>query len=676
MLLAQALALHQSGRRAEAEAAYRALLAAEPGNAEALHAYGVLRHQSGDSASAVVLFDQAIAQGIAGAECWFNMGLAQFKLGAMAQAEAAFGRAAGLKPDWPEPHYDLANTYAALGKLEEAAREYRAALRLRPDFVRAAVNLGNVLKQAGRLDQAVSTYRRVLRSHADLADVHNNLGTALQLQGDTKGAAAAFREAIRLRPDFAEALGSLVALLGRAGWFAEALPVAQAASAVRPGHAPYVEMHADALRGLARYKEARAIYREALALDPGRHTARFGLAESYRLERNADAAERELRMLAADLPDAWQWHHDLANILRDRGKFAEAEAAYRAALALNNGPVVLNHLGAVLRDQHKLDEAFSLLSQAAAMAPKDEHIRYNLSITHLTAGRLREGFALYDSRFVKFKVRPLPGRPWAGENPRGRTILVADEQGMGDTLQFLRYVPPLAATGARIVLRVPPAFQRLLQGFPGPACVFSQEQKLPVYDYFCHVMSLPHLLRLTDPMPVPVPYLHADPAAVARWRARLEGLPGRKIGLVWAGNPTFAADHLRSIPLPALAALGAAPGVSFVSLQKNAAALPDFPIADFTAELNDLADTAALIAALDLVISVDTGVAHLAGAIGAPVWVLNRSDTCWRWLSGRDDSIWYPSLRLFRQSVPGDWSAPLHAVLDGLAALVASEGPA
>ncbi len=668
MLLGQALALHQSGRRAEAEAAYRSILAAEPGNAQALHFYGVLRHQAGDSEAAADLIGRAIALAPGTAECHFNLALAYYRIGRLDDAVAAFAEAARLKPDWPQPHYDLGNAYAASGRLEEAARSYRAALRLRPDYLEAGVNLGNVLKDAGKLEQAVSTYRRVLRAHPDLPEVHNNLGAALLAQGDSAAAEAAFRTAISLRPDFAEALGNLTALLGRADRFAEALPVARAACAANPLNANLLEMQADAWRGVGEYEQALGVYRAALALEPNRFSARFGMAETLRLQRQGAAAERELRALAAELPEFWQSHHDLANVLRDQGHFAAAEAGYRHALSLRETPVALKHLGAVLRDLQRLDEARDVLAKAAAALPKDEDVRYNIAITELSAGRLREGFAQYDSRLAKYNVRALPGRAWAGETVRNRTVFVDSEQGLGDTIQFVRYIPALAAKGARVVLRAPAPLLRLLRNFPGVAELVARGDAAPVYDFHCQLMSLPDRLRCDDPMPVAVPYLSADADAVAAWCARLAHLPGRRVGLVWSGNPGFAADHLRSVPLAQLAPLGAVPGISFVSLQKDAAALPDMPMTDFTGELADMADTAALVEALDLVVSVDTGVAHLAGALGKPVWLLNRFDTCWRWLTGRDDSIWYPSARLFRQSVPGEWSGPVAAVAAALGA--------
>ena len=180
-------------------------------------------------------------------------------------------------------------------------------------------------------------------------------------------------------------------------------------------------------------------------------------------------------------------------------------------------------------------------------------------------------------------------------------------------------------------------------------------------------MSLPHLLRRADPCPLPVPYLAANPDLTNAWRQRLTALPGLKVGLVWSGNPGFAADNLRSIPAALLAPLGSVPGVRFVSLQKGATAMPNLPIQDFTEELTDFADTAALVRALDLVLSVDTAAIHLAGALGRPAWLLNRFDTCWRWLTAREDSIWYPSVRIFRQATPGDWSSVMEQAANALA---------
>jgi tetratricopeptide (TPR) repeat protein len=671
MDLATALALHQSGQATAAEAAYIALLAAAPENAGALHGYGVLRHQRGDSAGALPLLERAVQADPAAPEHHFNCGLALFRLQRFGEAAAAFAQAARLKPSWPQPHYDLGNALHAAGDWDAAIKAYRAALRLQPDFVPAEVNLGNALKAAGKLDQAISAYKRVLRRRPDLPETHHNLGIALLAQNDAAAAEACFRAALKLRPDFIEALDSLARLLLTAERPVEAIPVAEAAVRAAPSRADLLERLADARLGAGRIDGAIDTYRRACAADPGRNTARFGLAEAFRKKQDFAAAEAELRRLVDDLPTTWLAHHDLGNALRDQGKFAEAEAAYRAALALSETPLALNHLAAVLRDLGRLDEAVAAATRGLALAPDHQDLRYNLAVTHLTAGRHREGFALYDVRFAKYKVPALPGRAWTGQTPskaglRGRTLLVHAEQGLGDTIQFVRWLPALAETGARIILRVPGALTRLLAGFPGVTAVIDQAGPLPEYDLHVALMSLPDRLSLPDPCPIPVPYLSADPARATEWRARLAALPGRRIGIAWAGNPGFQADHLRSVPAAALAGLADIPGISLVSLQKGATDLPKLTLADWTGELADFAETAALIAGLDLVISVDTAVAHLAGALGKPVWLLNRFDTCWRWGVSTQDCLWYPTLRQFRQSAPRHWTGVLADVAAAL----------
>jgi tetratricopeptide (TPR) repeat protein len=669
MDLATALALHQAGRTAEAESAYRTLLATTPQDPTLLHAYGVLRHQRGDSEGALPFLAQAAHLAPNTPEHHFNHGLALFRLARFDQAAAAFTHATRLKPDWPQPYYDLGNALHAAGKLEQAAASFRAALKRRPDFFQAEINLGNTLQTLGKTEQAIAAYQRVLRRHPDLPEIHSNLGAALLAQNAAQ-AETHFHKALALNPAFPESLASLTRLLLTAERWPEAVTTAAQARAAHPTRADFAEMHADALRGANQLDAALRAYETALRLAPTRHSARFGLAETHRLKRDFPAAETILRQLAEILPTTWLAHHDLGNALRDQGKFAQAETSYRAALALAETPIVLNHLAAVLRDLGRLDEARLTAERGLALAPNHQDLRYNLAITHLTAGRLLDGFALYDVRFAKYRVAPLPGRPWTGQNLRGRTILVAAEQGLGDTIQFIRYLPALAATGARIKLRLPATLIPLLADFPGVAELHDQSAPLPTYDFHVALLSLPDRLRLADPCPIPTPYLAADTAQTHKWQRRLAAdLPGLRVGLAWAGNPGFAADHLRSIPPAQLTPLRSAQGVSFVSLQKGALEKPDLPLTDWTAELTTMADTACLIAALDAVVSVDTAIAHLAGALGKPVILLNRFDTCWRWGTASQNCLWYPGVRQCRQPVPGDWDTPLRQAAHHLSSI-------
>ena len=294
-------------------------------------------------------------------------------------------------------------------------------------------------------------------------------------------------------------------------------------------------------------------------------------------------------------------------------------------------------------------------------------------------GRLEEGFREYESRWdVEALGAPtLPQPRWTGQKLHGETVLLYAEQGLGDTLQFCRYAPMVAAAGGRVILVVPKALRRLLTTLDGVAAVLSEEDDvLPPFDYQCPLLSLPFAFGTTmATIPAPVPYLSADPLP---WAGFLDELPGLKVGLVWAGRSrteqphAVAIDRRRSMRLADMAPLFSVPGCSLVSLQlgppvTQMQALPAGAVLhDVSGRLNDWGDTAALIAGLDLIIAVDTAVAHLAGALGKPVWMLNRFDSCWRWFLHRDDTPWYPSMRQFRQTRRGDWAVVIERVTDAL----------
>ena len=341
-----------------------------------------------------------------------------------------------------------------------------------------------------------------------------------------------------------------------------------------------------------------------------------------------------------------------------------------------NIPEALNNLGNALKNLGELPEATGAYEQAIALKPDNPDYRTNRAMALLAAGRFDEGWQAFEWRW---KTGQFTGagqdsaRPrWHGEAAPGRVLLVRAEQGFGDTLQFCRYAPLAAARGLRVVLEVQPALARLMGPVAGVERVIAQGQGLPDFDFYCPMMSLPAVFNTRlETVPADVPYLSPDSESVKIWRGRLGDGAGKsiKVGLAWAGSSRvhspdlIAADRRRSIAADALAGLMDTPGVRFYSLQKGGPPAPkEFGLVDMMDECNDFMDTAAIVANLDLVISVDTAVAHLAGALGRPVWLLNRFDSCWRWLRGRDDSPWYPRLRLFRQPSPGDWKSVISTV--------------
>jgi hypothetical protein len=332
-------------------------------------------------------------------------------------------------------------------------------------------------------------------------------------------------------------------------------------------------------------------------------------------------------------------------------------------------------------EQGRPAEAELSCREALALRPDYPEARANLALALLTMGRLREGWRAYETRWeVEAMGAPAPvlSQPrWTGQALNGETVLLYAEQGFGDTLQFCRYAPMVAAAGGRVVLVVPGALRRIMTTLEGVAEIRSEEDgRLPPFDYHCPLLSLPLAFDTTmATIPGPASYLHADPSA---WADFLGGLPGLKVGLVWAGKARTAQPHAaaidkrRSMRLADMAPLLSVGGCSFVSLQLGPPAsqlqalAEDAGLRDVSHRLGDWADTADLIAGLDLVIAVDTAVVHLAGALGKPVWMLNRFDSCWRWFRDRDDTPWYPSMRQFRQTSRGDWAGVIGRVRDAL----------
>ena len=437
--------------------------------------------------------------------------------------------------------------------------------------------------------------------------------------------------------------------------------------------------------------EAEGHLREALRLDPAFADAHNGLGlVHYHYGRVAEAENcfRGCLRLTPDHPGA---RVNLAITLQSRGRLEEAEEYYRDALRVGADPAqVHNNLSVLLRELGRTAEAEASCREALRVRPEMTDAQVNLAISLLLAGRWAEAWPIYEARWqssgLAFLRRPFAQPQWTGEQPiANRTILLHAEQGFGDTLQFCRYAPLVAMQGARVVLEVQPALVRLLTRLDGVAQVVAEGDALPDFDLHCPLMSLPLAFATTpETVPGPVPYLTADPAQVAMWRNALADLPGRRVGLVWAGRSrnfqphAVALDRRRSMRLADMAPLAAVRGCSFVSLQIGppAAQLNEPPtglvVVDVAEWLHDFADAAALVANLDLVIAVDTAVAHLAGALGrATVWLLNRFDPCWRWLLDRDDSPWYPSLRQFRHSGQGGWTGVMQRVALALEELVA-----
>jgi Flp pilus assembly protein TadD len=491
-------------------------------------------------------------------------------------------------------------------------------------------------------------------------------------------------DVLRLAPDHVAALQLSGTLALRLGRHAEALDSFLTALSRQPDDLDLLTDCATALCALARPAEAVNCLTRVTAERPWdpRAWVQLGdcLTDTGTLEQAVASYDRALAIDTSQ-PDVWSRRGHRLGLL---GRFTEALDSLNQALALQ--PDLVEALRGRLLAERSLmrhREALATYERLLALAPDLPSAHWNASQSRLALGDFAQGWKDFEWRW---QIEPQIGwrrdfaQPlWLGEPPLGgRTILLHAEQGLGDTIQFCRYATRLG-TDTRVVLEVPGTLKRLMHSLGGNIRVVCRDDPLPAFDLHCPLMSLPLATgTCLETIPAAVPYLSADPAATAAWRTKLSALEGLRIGLVWAGNPipmdrnAQAIDRRRSMNLSRFAPLASVPGLAFISLQVGAAAAethyppPGMTLHDWTSGLGDFADTAALIEALDLVISVDTSVAHLAGALAKPVWILNRFDSCWRWLLDRTDSPWYPTARLFRQPEPGDWDSVIQQVVAAL----------
>jgi len=428
-----------------------------------------------------------------------------------------------------------------------------------------------------------------------------------------------------------------------------------------------------------RFAQAQPLLLQLIAANPRDHDALNMLGAIAFQTLQLDTAEELFRRAMAVRPNEATAHSNLGNLLLHQKKLEEAVVSLRRATRLTSTiPQPLNTLGTTLRTLNRLDEAIAAYRKAIPLDPNCPETHYFLAESLLMKGDFAEGWSEYEWRWGTGQMiadRLDVAQPqWRGEAAPGKTLLIHAEQGYGDSLQFCRYAPMAAEAGLRVILAAPAPLIRLLRSLPGIDSFVASGETVTDFDLHCPMLSLPLAFKTTlQTIPGTTPYLHADREQQDSWQSRLAALPpGKRIGLAWAGNPIkrntpLAIDPRRSITLDQLAPLFDLPGLQFFSLQKDIAEPPaQFPLHNFMPEIQDFADTAALIANLDLVISVDTSTAHLASALNKPVWMLDRADPCWRWLAGRLDSPWYPSMRIFRQKELGNWSTVINEVVAAL----------
>jgi Flp pilus assembly protein TadD len=508
------------------------------------------------------------------------------------------------------------------------------------------------LKQ-DKLDEALLHFERAVALNPNYAAAHNNKGLVLKDKDKFDEAEKYFRRALELEPDYAEAHNNLAFVLRNLGRLDEASSHGERAIALKPNYPEALSNLGNVRRDQKRFDEAIALFERALALKPA-------FAEV---------------------------HSNLGNVFKDQDQMDAAADCYEKALVLKpNYAEGHFNLGIVRQDQGKYDEALTHYKRAQELKPNFNDAYWNESLLLLLKGDFENGWRQYEWRWRKKNAdshcftAPL----WDGGDLSGKTILLHCEQGFGDSLQFVRYVPMVKERGGKVLLICQPALFTLFKDVAGFDQLIPEGHAVPPHDCQAPLLSLPWLLKTTlTTVPNKIPYVAAPSDKIALWAERLRPYAGRKIGLLWAGSPrnnypeAHAIDKRRSMRLEQFAPLATVPGVHFFSLQKGGPATqaktppPGMAFTDFMDHVEDFTDTAALIANLDLVIGVDTAVIHLAGALAKPVWALSRYDGCWRWLLNRGDSPWYPTMSLFRQPKPWDWESVIEKVREALVVWVA-----
>lgn len=602
VLMKNALDTHRLGQLESAMELYKLVLEKDPKNYDAYNLSGVVAYQNNDLSLALKLIESAIAIQPNQAFAYVNRGLIFEKLRHYESALVSYEKAIALNPNFAEAHNNKGITLKKLNRLEDAIASYKQAISLKGDYAIAYSNLGNVLREMKRYEEAVSCFNQAIHLKPDYAEAYSNLGVTKCELECYQEALACHERAILLVPDYAEAFTNRGITLEKLCKFEEALASHDKAIELRPHYADAFSNRGIVLTLMMRLKEAIASYERAIELDPNH-------SESF------------------------------------------------------------SNLGFALKESMQFDLALQAYDRSIDLRPEYDDAYWNKSLTLLLLGDFINAWSLYEWRwkrdeFAKFR-RNFTKPVWLGsEDISNRTILLHAEQGLGDTIQFCRYAKLVKKRGAQVILEVPRSLINLLHGLDGVDHLIMAGDPLPDFDYHCPLLSLPLAFETNlDSIPQPTPYLCVEPIKLTVWRDRLGEKTKPRIGLVWSGNVDHKNDRNRSIALIELIT-NLSPDYEYVSLQKEVRendrkALSESPIRHYEEYLLDFTDTAALCDLVDLVISVDTSVAHLAGSIGKKTWLLLPYVPDWRWLLNRSDSPWYVSMLLYRQNHDRQWSPVL-----------------
>ena len=560
-----------------------------------------------------------------------------------------------------------------------------AAVQQRPFNIAQTLQEALALHRQGRMREAEKLYARALKAAPDNFDALHLLGLTKAQSGQMGEAYRLMSAALKINPNVPDVLINFANVLHALKRDVEALDCLDKAIALRPGDADAMLFRGNALSALDRAQEAVSCFDAVLARNPHRADALLNRGTALATLGRLAQALVDFDALLMRAPDNAEALYNRGTALLDLTHFNEAIEAFDRLLALAPQHVKgRNNRGRALQALNRHTEAVASFEKAVAIDKNYADAHFNLALSLLALGELRRGFAQYEWRWKRSSMpdvrRSHRGKLWLGEFPLGRrAVLLSAEQGLGDTIQFIRYAPFLARNGTVVITEVQPELKSLLANVEGVTSCHARGEPLPAYDLYCPLGSLPLALKSeSSTIPADIPYLHADRTRVAKWRPFIEPLTGKRVALAWAGHARHANDRNRSIDLKLIEPLFELEEISFVSIQRDlrdgdVEILERHKITQLGDKLTDMADTAAIVALADLTIAVDTSVVHLAGALGRNTWVLLPFSPDWRWGLSGESSPWYPQARLLRQPAPGDWSSVVATVREALLRLSATQ---
>jgi len=666
--LSQAKQSHAQGKLDDAQKAYLSLLKIQAKNPEVLHGLGLIAYVQNKYQESIKYMNQAIQ--IHPDENYLNnRGTVYFALKKYPEAEMDYKKALRLKPNFADAEYNLANLYSEINRIKDALNIYDLLIQRNPNDIEALFNRGNTYSRIKSFQEAILDFNQVIQMQPTHTKALLNRGNAYLGLEDLDQAIASYSHAIDLQPDFIEALtsraNSYIAKKLNDLARQDFLKVIQ----LKPNHKESYFSLGNVYKDTFYLHDAVACYQQAIAIDENYYDALTNLANTFRRLKAFDEAAIYYSRAVQANPNSPEPYSNLGNILHDLKRTDLAIDAYVKSLEIDpNYKRGLYNLGNIFKELNQLEEALKQFEFILSTNPLDVETHFARGMVLLTLGRYKEGFKLYEYRWQResliTKLREYDQPLWTGnESLDGKTILIYIEQGLGDTIQFGRLIPELAKRGAKVLFEVQKPLVSLMKQIPGVSEVILYKDELPRFDFFIPLLSLPSALELDiQTIPLAQGYLQANPDYVAKWQNILGEKKKPRIGLVCSGNPMHENDQNRSILLfniiPFLPQ-----EFEYITLQKemrdvDRELIKKYPLfKSYGDQLDNFDDTAALCELMDIVISVDTSVAHLSGALAKKTFLLLPYCPDWRWMLERTDTPWYQSMKIYRQEFSNDWTS-------------------